>query len=473
MNYTLSLFLDGFDKTDAQLDSLLSKVGQFSNFENFQIDKLIDQSGILKSGEQAGDNFTKGFSNKLKSFNLFDFWGKAVLKGQSDNSIKGLKESGGADLKKVLDLPDINSLAPKVEKMKIIFAGIATLFNPFVGARLLSDIIPKGGMSGGKGVSGAIFGAAGAAGYGEIFVVVKSLELVFKILVGSIRKTIEAYDDARKLYAKSLMSGLGLGFSAKRQNLADVLGVSEQEVIRFGAAWTYLNGRLQFASDTMAKNATPLAGVGWEFKILEKNLQAIWSTIASGLAPGFKQLISEFNDFLAALGKSQFLEVVAATIDVIFIGLNDVIGLIEIIVNSFTVGLRVISDAIAIMMIKAINLFEKARYGAFGGVTPLDDSAIRKDLVDSTTALWNEVANYGANFFGAKTNNVPAPQSFMKQLPASTWEKMGLMVGGGGNSTNDLIRKSNGFLQTISKAVTQDVPRGNQGFGMSPLVSNP
>jgi hypothetical protein len=68
----------------------------------------------------------------------------------------------------------------------------------------------------------------------------------------------------------------------------------------------------------------------------------------------------------------------------------------------------------------------------------------------------------------------PPPAAFMKQLPASSWEKMGLVVGQGGNSTNDLIRKSNGYLATIARAVTGGQPNvQGHNFMLSPQTANP
>ena len=54
-------------------------------------------------------------------------------------------------------------------------------------------------------------------------------------------------------------------------------------------------------------------------------------------------------------------------------------------------------------------------------------SAIWKGLTVAT--VWNYFEHKGKD-----TGEAPPPISFMKQLPASSWERMGLVLGGGGLS---------------------------------------
>jgi len=73
-------------------------------------------------------------------------------------------------------------------------------------------------------------------------------------------------------------------------------------------------------------------------------------------------------------------------------------------------------------------------------------------------------------------SGLPAPMSFMKTMPTSSWEKMGLVIGGRGQSVNELIREGNKSLKEIAAAVTGrgNVPRNSgYSFGLSPVVANP
>lgn len=487
MNYTLTLNLEGFSEAENSIDSLLSKIGGL-NGPKIPFEQWLSTGGESeKAGESIGKGIKEGIKKNLKGnwLGLTGEWGEAVAKAQRD-AAKSLKENQPTNFKKygMSDLPKMGfttpqfpdfkfqEFKPQIDKLKVVFAGIATLFNPFVGARLLSDLVPKDKMSGGKGVTGAIFGAAGAAGYGEIFVVVKVLETAFKLLSKAVMNTVAAYETARQIYAKSLMQGLGVNFTVKRGMIASVLGVSETEVLRFGQAMNYLNPKLAFAADTLARTAVPLTGVGWEFKILEQNIAALWATIASGLAPAIGAIIEDFNSFLVTLGKTDILKSVAQELGVVLIVLNDLAGGFEVAVNAFVVGFKIIADSISIAIMSMLNLLSKIPgLNSIGG---WDTGKAKQDIIDQSTNLRKEISDVSKNLFGKSTTGIPQPMAQMKQLVASDWEKHGLNIAGTQQSTNDLIKKGNGYLKIISDHITGrgQVPRATQ-FGMNPTVSNP
>jgi hypothetical protein len=69
----------------------------------------------------------------------------------------------------------------------------------------------------------------------------------------------------------------------------------------------------------------------------------------------------------------------------------------------------------------------------------------------------------------------------MKQLPASHWEKMGLVVGGGATNyarnTERNTRETAQALKTIAGFIAHGGQFGGHGsggsFGMNPMTSNP
>ena len=494
MQYTLNLELGGFDDAEKKLDSLLSKIGNLGNgkipFEQW----LSAGSETESAGEKIGESIKKGIKKNLTGnwLGLTGQFGQVIQKAQKDldkfwndavkngaKIVNNQKGYGMADLPKMgfttPKFPDFKfqEFKPQLDKLKIGIAGIATLFNPFVGARLLSDLIPKEHMSGGKGVTGAIFGAAGAAGYGEIFVVVKLLETSFKLLAKAVMNTVEAYETARKLYAKALTSGLGLNFTVKRGMIADILGVSETEVLRFGQAMNYLNPKLAFASETLAKTAVPLTGVGWEFKILSENIKALWAQMAEGLTPSIKALLIEFNDFLVTLGRTGNIEFLGQVLSKLFQSLVNTIGALELIGATFAAQFSIIRDSLTLLIESTINLIAKIPGAGKLGIHSFDTSVVEKHMAGTISALGTQYKDYFSNLLGANAKNVPPPMAQMKQLIGSDWEKHGLNIAGG-QSTNDLIKKGNGYLKTIADHITQNknIPRAGQ-FGMSPFVSNP
>jgi len=443
MNYTLQIDLgDGFAKTDAYLDKLLSKVGQLGNLENIQMDKLIDESGFLKAGEEAGENMVGGIKKKLKSFNILDAWGKASFKGLNDfwnnavkngtsagdgkGTIKGLREPGGADLAKVLNLPDINSLTEikkGINKFHLLIGGMATLFNPFVGSRVLSDVVMGKGGAAGAGGAGSLMGASGSVGAAGIFIAVKALELEFNSLIKIAHKLSEAIDFAHKIYGEALTQGLSLKFLTGRKLTADVLGISEQDVPRMKQS-AYVMARLQEAIAKISSAAPNLAYTSAQFSILKYDLLGVASTIADRLTPAI-------NGFAIILDK----------------------------------------------LIKTLDspIVEKLAKTALAGVSNVI-------LGDVNTLLGKLGVNLGSNLLTAigkadlakNGSGFGQPQSFMKQLPASTWEKMGLVVGGGQNQQLEVAKQSRNYLKVIASSITQGtLPRGNQAFGMNIATGNP
>lgn len=345
-------------------------------------------------------------------------------------------------------------------------AGLATLFNPFIGARAFENIekAKKGGGGGGAAL-------LGSESYVEKFVMVKAVEIAITSLVNAIKRTAKAYDDARNLYAKTIMGGLGTGFTAKRSMLADILGVDEKEVMRFGAALSYLNPKLEFATEQITKTNQALTQVGWEFKIVEKNLQAIWAVAANALAPAFQSMLENFNSFVVALGKTGAIEALAGAINVVGVVISDIVGLIEVAVAGLANGMNILGGIIDIIIMKIENLVSKIPgLGFLGGN---DTGAVWDNMIQGSESVANLAQSVFDNFLGGgDKNKVPTPQSYMKQMPASTFEKMGLIVGGGTNTTNDLIKKSNSLLQIIAKNTSVGSDAAGT-FGMNPLNSNP
>jgi hypothetical protein len=78
----------------------------------------------------------------------------------------------------------------------------------------------------------------------------------------------------------------------------------------------------------------------------------------------------------------------------------------------------------------------------------------------------------------SQPGNLPGPTSWMKQLPASSWEHMGLQIAGGGNNyARDTARNTSRMaknLEVIAKHFTMtQKPYGNMPWGMNPFANNP
>jgi len=164
--------------------------------------------------------------------------------------------------------------------------------------------------AGGKGGGGLIqqFGnrlLSRALGVTAGLLVYKAINLPLQALTKTIKGLNDAIEHARKLYASALTSGLGLQFTAKRNLLAETIGVSEKDVFQFGSAIAFLNGRLDYAANIMAKTTPQLTAVSYQFKILEANLAALFATLANDVssslirfADSLARVLNVVNNFL-------------------------------------------------------------------------------------------------------------------------------------------------------------------------------
>lgn len=180
-----------------------------------------------------------------------------------------------------------------------------------------------------------------------------------------------AINEATSMYAKVLRSGgLPGGFVAKRSALASIIGVGEEEVIKYGTAIRYLNDKVAWSSKVIAETTNDLASLGWGFGVVGQDIKALVAQIISELAPMLRQVLDSLHEVLKFVGKW-----------------GSMLG-------------KVIQEA----MIIALK-------------TAFSNSIIVGAIIDV--------------FRGWKTDPGAAPTASvnMNQMPASAWERMGLIIG--------------------------------------------
>lgn len=368
------------------------------------------------AGKKSGEFYSRGFFQGASKFgggkDLAKIMGLPDINDLTRGTIKGLREITGKDLSKVTALGDINDIGKykgatppllkdvQNERLKKMGLGIITaMFNPWIGSRLLSDAV-GGGAGGGKGgsIAKGIFGAGGAFGFSEFYIAItaikKAIELVVSALKWGAEQIKKAINFAHELYGKSLTSGVGLAFTAKRQMAADVLGVDEKDIFRFAQAAMVMR-QLSDATDKIAKSAPNLAYVSAQFKILEYNILADASVLADKMTPALVGFTIVVETFLKLLEKN------AAVLKAIVTGISTAL----------------FGQVATAILSKGGNML-----GAIGKASM--------------------AANGGG--FGQ-------PQSFMKQLPVGAFEKMGLIIGGGmADKALEYQRRSATYLQKIA-----------------------
>jgi hypothetical protein len=113
-----------------------------------------------------------------------------------------------------------------------------------------------------------------------------AITLAIKPIQMMVRAFLEAADAASRIYAKSLQTGgMPVGYVTKMGNLADIIGVSEHDVIQYGEAVRFLNSQIKTATRGITESIPSLTAMSWEWKVMKLNLHAAEMEIASQFAP--------------------------------------------------------------------------------------------------------------------------------------------------------------------------------------------
>ena len=269
-------------------------------------------------------------------------------------------------------------------------------------------------FSGGKlkGLSGA------AVGTGLLVAGSTAVGLALMALKKTVDEVFKSFESARQLYAKALTGGMGLQFTARRSMLAQIIGVSETDVMRFGVQMAYLNPKLDNATRILAKTTPNLTSVAWEFQVLGYDLKAMFSTMANDGAPAIRNLTNALD------------------------------GLVK----------------------SATWLYEHAPKNTAAGIA----SGVSNAAFGFTPTLLAKLGIKAAGIFDS--GSAPNPQAWMKQLPASHWEKMGLVtMGSNQNYAKDTARNTKEIAAGIKQLVAnaKRFGGGKTNWGMSPNVAQP
>lgn len=275
----------------------------------------------------------------------------------------------------------------------------------------------KIGKFGLKGVGGA--GAAMGvwmAGLTAAGFALKGFTMAISFTAEEIKK---AFQFAHTLYAKALSSGLTLGFEAKRSMTANVLGIQESEVFRSRQAASVME-QLKGSINGIAQDAPVLAYTSAQFKILQYDILAAASKLAANLAPALNGLIILLDKFTKAI------------------------------------------SALANSIIPAVEAMAMASGTSLGALITAE--------IEATKKTFRELSGIG----NAATGTLGEPQTFMNQMPASSWEKMGLVIGGrfGDKALEYQRRTATGIEKLVSTMINQKPKNQGHYMGRSPFVTS-
>lgn len=390
------------DKVNKKMGGdVLGGLGGSSSF------KKLNPQLFQKAGNQAAQSFIKGLKEPAygrelgKIFSMGDISKQGLYKGTKPPILSGMVDKVNKD--RAAFMKDMtfamNPLLNPTSLWGHLFAS-RQIFSAFSTTKTGQGIMGKfglGGTSGAALMSGALIGALTTVG------------LSLKALQKTIQEASKTYAEAARMYSKALNTGgLSIGFVQRRTMLSNILGVSDTEVWKFSTALAYLNPRLEWSAGILSKNTRNLTSVNWEWKILEYNLQAMFSDLANDAAPALRK----FSD-----------------------GMSAIVKVADELYNRYKVGL---SGAIAALLPPSL-------LAAFKGVSSL----------------------------GTDSGAAPAPMAFMKQLRASSFEHMGLVMGGGQRDESiELQRKTVEKLSRILTAIQGDTKKTPSWYmNRNPYVS--
>jgi hypothetical protein len=270
-----------------------------------------------------------------------------------------------------------------------------------------------------------------------------------KGLAKIIGETIRSIQLASSTYANALVSGgLSLGFTTRRSMLASVMGVSEKEVFYYGRAIMFLNEKLAQSSKTIAYTSPLLTKVNWEWLAMKKNLSSVFSNTAFMLAPMLSRVMARLNSILEQFVKKQ----------------EDARTASE---TAWNAEKEVLQKRKAVL--EAEMASGKSTGGGYLGISRTGGSSYL-GLRDADPAT--ELAHINAKLKAHEP--APPPMSYMKQLPVSSWEKMGLVIGGGGRANYDAQTAQNTrkIVEKLDGLRNALIPRSGQ-FTIDTAYANP
>lgn len=301
--------------------------------------------------------------------------------------------------------------------------------------------------------------------------------LALKGLAKVISGVIESIHRAERRYANALVSGgLSVGFTTRRSTLAAVIGVSEKEVFEYGRAIMYLNEKLRWSNKVTADATTPLTEVGWAWKVMKENLAAIFTQIGHGSSGAMKAFVSQLGDLFETLGQTDLFEDFGKAIGTLAKVLNFASGVVNAAASLIVVAFQAIANSVGWMIKKIVNLLAKVPGASRLGIKRIEESD--SETFAGTTKGWEawkkQAQRVMDNLTGFNQDKMPPPQAYMKQLPVSSWEKMGLVIGGGGRANYDAQTAQNTrkIVEKLDGLRNALIPRSGQ-FTIDTAYANP
>lgn len=256
-------------------------------------------------------------------------------------------------------------------------------------------------------------------------VVVGMVRFALNLLIAPLRMLASAAEAARMAYGSSLSKGMPLGYGIKTSMLASALGVGQNEVMQFGKQVEILNEKMKYSIAVFQETNRPLTMVGWNMKAMSASFHAIAAVFAKNLAPALNQFFEMMRNTLDAFSKSASLETIAYTIKVLFHLVNVMIGTASLITQAFDLITQAMVDGIQYFIRQVSNSIARMTGGKIDETDVFTETKQKAELLAKTASQLFKRP-------GEDSATAPNPMAGMQRLAASSWEKMGLVLGNGG-----------------------------------------
>jgi lambda repressor-like predicted transcriptional regulator len=315
--------------------------------------------------------------------------------------------------------------------------------------------IIRAGVSGLAGVGLGVPGLGSIAALAQINPVAAMVTASLRVLGTAIQTTARAAEEAKRYYAKTLQSGFGTNFTIKRSLLANAIGVGENEVWQYGAAVGALNEKFSHATRMLEEANPVLTQLSWETSVMKADFEALKAKIAVDLAPAMESFIKWVDELAKHLthwatppkdAEPQILEEQARRA----FGKQE--GITPALIEGDKPG----------FINRMLGLSSEPEADATKGF-------VDKTGADVTDKYKDKFEEFLKNF----KPGAPPPVAYMKQLPASQWEHMGLTIGGSGGTVyaRETMKNTAKIVSSIEKFLA--VARGNEVKAVSAVFGLP
>lgn len=254
-----------------------------------------------------------------------------------------------------------------------------------------------GSMLGGmglRGVGGAVGGFGASAPYvasGVLTVGAIAAGLSLKALANIAKTTAAAFDEAKGIYSATLRSGgLPLGVVTQRSAVAKALGVSMEEMDHYANVVAQVGWKFRHSSEILASTAPELMMASVNMSAVRQEFKALGAVIADSIAPAVNLLAMSLQGLLA--------------------------------------GVQALFKAFFDYMMTIPRIFK----GVLENL-PFVGGTMKKA-------------------FAGLSGGMETPEASTKRLPASAWEKMGLVIGtgAGANYAKDTAANTKRIAEILS-----------------------